>query len=213
LDVSPVEHATRTDRPDSRLIDQAKKWVVDNYQYNSYHLLQSLVWLDRIAPGSSEAVRLATLTHDMERAFPGPDQPSMAGMTEQYYQLHSERSSRTVGEWLRSQSAPEALVTDVQTLIRAHEVGGWPEANLVQAADSLSFLETNVDLFLGFIESGRFTIDDVQRKFDFSYDRIQVPRAKTLALPLLEAANARLDAVRKDRERQSAGSKRVESRR
>jgi len=192
---------------DSHLIDRAKQWVIDNYPYNSHHLVQSLVWLDRIAPGSSEAVRLATLTHDMERAFPGSDQPSMTGMTEQYYRLHSDRSSRIVGEWLRRQSAAEALVSDVEALIRAHEVGGWPEASLVQAADSLSFLETNVDLFLGFIDSGRFTIDDVQRKFDFSYDRIQVPIAKALARPLLETANTRLADKRRQLEEQRADGK------
>jgi len=189
------------------LIDLARQWVVDNYPYNSHHLVQSLVWLDRIAPESSEAVRLAALTHDMERAFPGPDQPSMTGMTEEYYRLHSDRSSRIVGEWLRRQSAAETLVTEVEALIRAHEVGGWPEANLVQAADSLSFLETNIDLFLGFIDSGRFTVDEVQKKFDFSYDRIQVPRAKALARPLLEHANGRLAERRGHIEGQRAEGK------
>ena len=66
------------------------------------------------------------------------------------------------------------------------------EADLVQAADRLSFLETNVDLFLGFVESGRFSIDDVRTKFEHSYHRIRVPDAKALARPLYEDADARL---------------------
>jgi hypothetical protein len=74
-------------------------------------------------------------------------------------------------------------------------VGGWPEADLVQAADSLSFLETNVDLFLGFARSGKFSVDDVREKFDFSYERIRIPRARELALPLLESARARLASL------------------
>ena len=44
--------------------------------------------------------------------------------------------------------APD-LIEDVEELIRVHEWGGSPDANLVQAADSLSFLETNIDLMLG----------------------------------------------------------------
>ncbi len=75
-----------------------------------------------------------------------------------YERLHSERSARIVGDWLREQDADASFVADVERLIVAHEVGGWPEADLVQAADSLSILEINIDLFLGFVRSGRFSL-------------------------------------------------------
>ena len=39
----------------------------------------------------------------------------------------------------------------MEALVRVHEEGGWPEANVVQAADSLSFLETMVGLVAGWI--------------------------------------------------------------
>ena len=132
----------------------------------------------------------------MERAFPGPDSPVMASLDDPVYErLHSERSARIVCDWLRGQGADEALVRDVEELILAHEIGGSHEADLVQAADRLSFLETNIDLFLGFVRSGRFSVDDVRTKFDESYRRIQVPDAKALALPLYEQAAARLEAL------------------
>jgi hypothetical protein len=179
---------------ESPLVVRARKWVIDNYPYNRDHLVRSLEWLDRIAPESSEAVRLATLTHDMERAFPGPDQPVVKKLEDDpvYNQVHSERSARIVGAWLRDQQADAALVDEVERLIRAHEDGGWPDANLVQAADSLSFLDTNVDLFLGFVRSGRFSAPDVKWKFEYSYNRIQVPQAKVLANRLLDRALKRL---------------------
>jgi hypothetical protein len=183
---------------DSAYITAGKKWVLDNYPYNSYHLLKSLEWLDRIAPGSSEAVRLATLTHDMERAFPGPDQP-VAGPGQWsdpvYIAAHSARSARIVGEWLSGQGADESLVAQVTKLVKSHEVGGWAEANLIQAADSLSFLETNIDLFLGFARSGKRSLDEVRLKFDDTYDRIQVEHARKLALPMYQSATARLSAL------------------
>ena len=178
---------------ESALVEKARRWVVENYPYNREHLLRALEWLDHLAPDAREAVRLATLTHDMERAFPGPDSPVMVSLADPVYErLHSERSARIVSEWLASQGADEQLTRDVAALIVAHEVGGTREADLVQAADRLSFLEINVDLFLGFVESGRFSIDDVRTKFEHSYHRIRVPDAKAFARPLYEDADARL---------------------
>jgi hypothetical protein len=175
------------------LVDAASRWVEACYPWNSYHLLKSLHWLDRVAPGSRDAVRLATLTHDMERAFSGPDSPVMRGLGDaEYNAAHSARSARIVGSWLRDHGADEVLISDVEALIRAHEDGGWPDANAVQAADSLSFLDTNIDLFLGFVTSGKHTAHDVRKKFEYMYDRIQIADAKALARPLLEEALARL---------------------
>jgi len=185
--------------PESPLVEAAKQWVIEKYTYNNYHLVRSLEWLDRLAPGSSEAVRLATVTHDMERAFPGPDQPVMTAFDDpEYLVLHSKRSARIVGEWLRANRADGHLVSEVERLILVHEFGGWPEANLVQAADSLSFLDVNIDLFLTFVRSGRRTVEDVRSKFDGSYDRIQVPEAKVIAKPMLEKAIERLAALEQE---------------
>jgi hypothetical protein len=180
---------------ESRLMAAAREWVSERYPYNREHLFTALDWLDRIAPGAPEAVRLATLTHDMERAFPGPDQPVNTTFDPDYERAHAERSARLVGAWLRDQGADEALVAEVERLIRAHEVGGWPDADLVQAADSLSLLDTNVDLFLGFVRAGTFSAADVRRKFDRTRDRIRAPHLRTLAEPLAARALDRLAAL------------------
>lgn len=178
------------------LVDAARAWVIDTYPYNRTHMLASLEWLDRVSPNASEAVRLAALTHDMERAFPGPDQPVNKTLIDpEYERAHSARSARIVGEWLRAHGADVLLIDEVERLIIAHEVGGWPDADLVQAADSLSFLETNVDLFLEFVRSGRFNATDVRRKFDRTHDRIRIPHLKLLAEPMVAAAHARLTAL------------------
>jgi hypothetical protein len=76
-----------------------------------------------------------------------------------------------------------------------HEWGGSPDANLVQAADSVSFLETNIDLMVGLAHTGKYSRADIAFKFDQMYERIQVPAAKDLARPMWEHAKARLGAV------------------
>jgi len=178
---------------ESPLVEKARHWVVDNYPYNRDHLLRALEWVDRLAPDAREAVRLATLTHDMERAFPGADSPAMSSLDDpQYERLHSERSARIVCGWLSANGADAVLIRDVEELVIAHETGGTDEADLVQAADRLSFLETNIDLFLGFVRSGRFSVVAVSSKKKHSYHRIRLPDAKALARPLVEAADARL---------------------
>jgi hypothetical protein len=184
---------------DTPLIEAARAWVIERYPYNRHHLLKALEWLDRVAPDSSQAVRLATLTHDMERAFPGPDQPVIKTLSDpEYERVHSLRSARIVGAWLREQHAKEALVEHVEALVVAHEFGGWPEADLVQAADSLSFLETNIDLFLGFVRSGKHPAHEVRKKFNSMFGRIQVPRLKLLAQPLVDRALQQLDEVERE---------------
>ena len=181
---------------DSPLIDAARTWVTECYPYNRHHLLKALEWLDRVAPDSAESVRLATLTHDMERAFPGPDQPVIKTLSDpEYERAHSVRSARIVGAWLREQAADDGLVGEVERLIVAHEFGGWPDADLVQAADSLSFLETNIELFLGFVRSGRHPAHEVRTKFVQMFGRIQIPRLTLLAQPLINRALQQLDTV------------------
>jgi hypothetical protein len=178
------------------LLEAARKWVADNYAYNSYHLIDTLAWLDRLAPGATAAMRLAALTHDMERAFPGPDQPVARGFVDaEYYAAHAARSARIVGAWLRENGATADLTEEVEKLVRAHEAGGWPEADLVQAADSISLLSVNVELFLNMVRSGKRSAREVREKFHYSYDRIRIPEAKPLAAPLLESALARLEAL------------------
>ena len=177
---------------ESLLIQLGRLWVIDNYPYNRTHLLRSLEWLERIAPNASEAVRLATLTHDMERAFGGPDAIPTRMNDRAYEKAHSDRSARIVGEWLRANGAAPDVVREVEDLIRVHEWGGWPEADLVQAADSLSFLETNIDLMLGHAKSGKYSLAAVASKIEQMYERIQVPAARELARPMWEQAKARL---------------------
>ena len=182
-------------RIESPLVQLGRLWVIENYPYNSTHLLKSLEWLDRIAPDASQAVRLATLTHDMERAFGGPDAIPIKMADRAYEEAHSNRSARIVGDWLRANGAEDQLTRDVEDLIRVHEWGGSPDANLVQAADSLSFLDTNIDLMLGFVRTGKYSKPDIATKIDQMFERIQLADARELARPMWEDAMSRIEAL------------------
>jgi hypothetical protein len=173
------------------LVDKAYDWIVP--YWNAEHLRRTYDWLLVLEPDASEALRLAALTHDMERHFPGGvqfDPGTMDPHDEAYRIAHSERSARIVGEWLRGERADEALVLEVQELIQLHEIGGTPDADLLQAADSLSFLETNGPFTRGWVDQGRCTVERAKQQHERMLERIRIERARDLAEPLYEQAIA-----------------------
>jgi hypothetical protein len=134
-------------------------------------------------------MQLAALTHDMERHFPGGpvmDPAMIPPGDETYRRAHSERSAKIVGEWLQSEGVEASLVADVQRLVIAHEIGGKPDEDLIQAADSLSFLEVNVDLVVRWFADGRCDRDRAKAQLTYMYERIRVDRARELARGLYE---------------------------
>jgi kynurenine formamidase len=179
------------------LLDQARDWIAEVHPH-AEHLERTLYWALRLDPQASPALRIAAVSHDIERAFPtneyswdGPgswDDPD-------YSRWHQDRCAEMVGRFLKEHDADTQLVDAVTELVRAHEVGGWPEADILQAADSLSFLEVMGPLARQWVETGRSSRQRAERKVRDSYERIQISRARELAAPLLDKALTDLDAT------------------
>lgn len=173
--------------------DEAAGWVAD--YFNARHLLRSRDWVVALYPGAGAALRIAALTHDIERRVPGGprldprrqrwDDPS-------YLREHSERSAAIVAAWLRDQGASGSLVEETAGLILRHEIGGSPDADLLQAADSLSFLEVNAGRALAWVREGRCDLAGAQAKLDWMRDRIGVEAARRPAADLHARATAAL---------------------
>ena len=172
----------------TELVERARAWVVEVHPH-APHLERTLDWVLVLEPDAGEALQLAAVLHDIERAFPADDEPDGNG----YEAWHQRRSADLAQRWLRAQDAKPRLVDDVTTLVRAHEWGGWPEADALQAADSLSFLETQVDLFAGMVNSGRLPREQAEEKLRHMQGRMRIDRARELGAPRLAAALARLD--------------------
>ena len=165
--------------------------------WNAHHLLNTRDWLVRLAPDASEALRVAAVVHDCERMFPGGPvvDPSGPHDDETYLRAHSERSARFAGEWLRGERADARFVDEVEELVRLHELGGTPDADLLQAADSISFLDVNDHVVLNWVADGRATRAQARAKLDYMLERIRFEHARELALPLYARATARLEEL------------------
>ncbi len=177
---------------------QAAVWIEPYSQ--ALHLVRARDWLVYLHPQASLEARLAALTHDIERMIPGG--PKMNKATDRwddphYLYAHGARSAEVVGVWLHGQRPLSDFVSvpQVRHLITLHEFGGLDEGDLIQAADSLSFLETLQDVVLEWVKNGECGVAQAKAKHSYMADRIRVPRAAELAEPLLEEALASLDGV------------------
>jgi kynurenine formamidase len=182
------------------LLEQARAWV-DEVHPHARHLERTLDWVAELDPGASEGLRIAAVTHDIERAFPDPTSTwdsARDWRSPEYNRWHQDRCADLVSAWLRERDADRALVDEVDGLVRVHEEGGWHDADVLQAADSLSFLETMVPLVLGWSERGY--ADNAAAKLRHSLERIapELTRARAVAAPLVERA---LGELRGDAER------------
>jgi kynurenine formamidase len=181
----------------SELLERCRAWVAEVHPH-ARHLERTLDWVLELDPGASEAVRIAAVTHDIERAYPEGDWDSARDWdSPQYNRWHQDRCADIVAAGLRERGADEALTRAVEDLVRVHEDGGWPEADLVQAADSLSFLETMVALVIGWVTDGRAPRAHAEGKLRHSVERIAsgLPRARAEGQALLAPALSRLRAA------------------
>lgn len=176
-------------------MDAARVWVREQSPHAA-HLERTEEWVAELSGEPSAALRLASLTHDMERAYPegSPRWEPGRGWDDPLYTIaHSERSARIVGDFLRDRGAEEPFVREVVHLILFHETGGFEEADILQAADSLSFLETMAPVVASWVTAGRSDLDHGRDRMRYAVDRIRHPRGKALARDLLPGALAEMD--------------------
>jgi uncharacterized protein DUF4202 len=179
--------------PATALEAAAQGWIED--YFNARHLVRTRDWLVALDPRASEALRIAALTHDIERRVPGGprlDPRTQAWDDAEYLRAHAERSAGMVRAWLAEQGAPAATVDLVGALVARHETGGGAAGDLLQAADSLSFLEVNAGRALAWVETGRCDAEQAQAKVDWMRDRVGVPAARPAAGALHRIATAAL---------------------
>lgn len=184
-----IEPATEIER-------RAIEWISPYSQ--ALHLERARDWAVRLDPAASLEVRLAAVTHDIERMFPGGpvfDKAHGRWDDPDYLYAHGRRSAEVVGVWIHEQDgASDGLDRrEVRRLITLHEFGGLDGADLVQAADSLSFLETLQEIVRDWVINGECGVDQARAKHQYMADRIRLPEAVELAEPLLKAALASLN--------------------
>jgi hypothetical protein len=187
---------------DLHIYNEAEQFVFDSFNKigkptQIKHFVQTVHWLKVLSPEADEALLVAAIAHDIERAFRQKDvleKKNSAGFTSlEFYRLHEERGAKIIADFLKHQNVSEDFVGRVKMLVSRHEEGGNDDQNLLKDADSVSFFETNVLLFLGekVKEDGK---EKVKQKFEWMFNRITSEKAKQIAQPMYEKAISDLNA-------------------
>ena len=105
-------------------------------------------WVERLAPGASEALRLAARAHHVRRwEIPRADFPAgRAGYHRWRAALH-EHHARVVGEILREVGYDAQTIGRVQELVQKRGLGRDPEVQVLEDSLCLVFLETQLAEF------------------------------------------------------------------
>jgi putative nucleotidyltransferase with HDIG domain len=132
-----------------------EKWAVRLYE-------------ERHDEASPVFLRIAALLHDIDRAHPNRE---IRGYNfpdyESYKKRHSIESAEIAKAFLIQHGASEDFVSAVVHVIVNHEYGGDKYSDVVVDADSISFFEDNLELYLKVRE-----VEEATNKIRFMYSRM-----------------------------------------
>ena len=138
-----------------------------------------LKWVLKLKPDADEALKIAALSHDIDRAITGITEKDLKRdfKPEDYVifkKAHSIRSANFICEILERHNYPKKTIEKVRHLVENHEFGGDKETNILTDADSIAYFEYNIPVYLK--RSGE---EQTKKKILFMYERIS-DRAKSM---------------------------------
>ena len=143
------------------------------------HSKNTLEWLLKLKPDADEALKLAALGHDIERAME-KHKVRRADFKDfdEFKAVHAGNSADILKKVMEDCGVEEAIVEEVCRLVRLHEVGGDPRSNLLKDADAISYFDVNLPLY--FERNGW---DETKRRTIWGYRRLS-ERMKKIAAGL-----------------------------
>jgi hypothetical protein len=170
--------------------NKIRDFVIDSFtkagkDENVKHLERTVYWLKELKPDADEAMLIAAISHDIERVLRDSDKKPTA-------EEHQKKGGEIMADFLKSQNAPREMIDKVKNLVSKHEIGGTNEENLIKDADSVSFLENQIDIFIACVPQ-ETSKEKTLEKFNFMYNRISSPEAKEIAEPFYKNAVDKLN--------------------
>ncbi len=143
------------------------------------HSKNTLEWLLKLKPDADEALQIAALGHDIERAI--EQRKVRREDFEQYDRFkaaHAHNSAEILKEIMLDCGVVETLIEQVYNLVRRHEVGGDERSDLLKDADSISYFDVNLPHYYN-----RHGWEETKRRCLWGYKRLS-GRMRTLAAKL-----------------------------
>ncbi len=109
------------------------------------HAKNTLEWLLWLKPDAEEALQIAALGHDIERAI---EERKVRREDykdyDEFKDAHASNSAKILAEIMRECTTGRELVDDTFFLVCQHETGGTRHADILRNADSISFFDVNL---------------------------------------------------------------------
>lgn len=132
------------------------------------HSKNTLQWLLRLKPDADEALKLAALGHDIDRAV---DERKVRRVDfedfDEFKAAHARNSADMLREVMVNCGVQGDMLQEACRLVRLHEKGGDPRSDLLNDADAISYFDVNLPLYFE-----RNSWDETKRRSIWGYRRL-----------------------------------------
>ncbi len=112
------------------------------------HAENVLEWVLKLKPDAEEALQIAALAHDIDRAVEKRKiSRSDFNDYDAFKAAHAENSARILREILNGCRVEQTIIDEACQLVERHEAGGDLYSDLLKDSDSISFFEVNMPLY------------------------------------------------------------------
>jgi hypothetical protein len=142
---------------------------------DSIHAENVLEWILKLKPDADEALQIAALAHDLDRADDRTKiQRSNFTDYNQFKAAHAKNSAKILKNILHKCQVEQSVVYETCRLVEQHEIGGDPLSDLLKDADSISYFEDNMPLYFQ-----REGYDETLKRCIWGYNRLS-PKMKEI---------------------------------
>ena len=112
------------------------------------HADNTLEWLLRLAPNADDALQLAALAHDIDRALEATKvKRADFNDYDAFKAAHAANGADLLRPLLAECGVEQKLLDEACRLVTVHEVGGDPRSDLLKDADAISYFDSNLPLY------------------------------------------------------------------
>lgn len=164
------------------IYEKTVAYVDDAYKgKQKLHFERAVYWFEQLMPDCTEAHKVAAYAHDIERAFRPADKKEPDDYLDQdFLKYHQDKGAEIMQEFLTKEGQSEEFIETVVHVISRHEFGGDDVQNTMMDADSVSFFETNAEIFVN-KKAPVEGYEKVKRKLEWMFERIVSEKAKSAA--------------------------------
>ncbi len=132
------------------------------------HAENTLEWLLKLDPEADQALQIAALAHDIDRAVEA-QKVRRADFSDYnaFKAAHAHNGARILRAILSKCGIARSIADEACRLVTLHEVGGDPRSDLLKDADSISYFEVNMPLY--YQREGR---EETIRRCNWGYWRL-----------------------------------------